>query len=159
MGSSSTQTAPKRLAPTRALASRKTSAKMTDFWIWREERAFKMATAKQCSAPRHAGIHLQERLALRRLQTDFTGHFPVLRGRRVSVIGHKRQASGPHFQAKVLAGCPDLRWMAQANDGVLIASCKGVNRTFHRPKALQHTLMYTSIAVTGITLYVDSIDI
>ena len=34
---------------------------MTDFWIWREERGFKMFTAKQSSAPRHAEIHLQER--------------------------------------------------------------------------------------------------
>jgi len=48
---------------------------------------------------------------------------------------------------------------SQVNDGVLIAPCKGVNRTFHRPKSLQHTLMYKSIAVIGITLYVDSTDI
>lgn len=65
-GSSSIHTAPKRLPPTRARASRSTKAKMTDFWICRDERAFKMATAKQCSAPRHAGIHLQESFAVRR---------------------------------------------------------------------------------------------
>ena len=29
---------------------------MTDFWIWSEERGFKMFTAKQSSAPRRAGF-------------------------------------------------------------------------------------------------------
>ncbi len=64
---------------------------MTDFWIWKGERGFKMFTAKQSSAPRHAGIHLQEKARLKAISDRFSEHFPVLRGERVSVGGHKRQ--------------------------------------------------------------------
>lgn len=87
-----------------------------------------MATAKQCSAPRHAGIHLQERLASRRFKTDFSGHFPVLRGERVSVggISVKRGTANAAESSNPLAILETNG--NQFDDGTLTPSCKGVSR-------------------------------
>lgn len=55
---------------------------MTDFWICRDERGFKIATAKQCGVPRRAGIHLQESPVLRAISRGYSGTFPVRKGQK-----------------------------------------------------------------------------
>lgn len=55
IGSTKAQTAPKRWSPTRARASRSTNAKITDFWIWSDERGFKVfSTGQHNSANKRA---------------------------------------------------------------------------------------------------------
>jgi hypothetical protein len=75
---------------------------MTDFWIWRDERGFKLATAMQSGAPKHAGIHLQGRIAPGEF-ARISGTFPVLKGGRLSVGGHKRQAGYVDLAQEVVA--------------------------------------------------------
>ena len=55
MGSNSVHTAPILRVPKRARASRSTNAKITDFWIWSDERGFKIfSTGQHNSAKKRA---------------------------------------------------------------------------------------------------------